>query len=267
MFRKLVKPEVSINVTDPNGVTVDQDESIYINCNVQSNPEAKAIWKTGHKYISTSLYKVEGNMLVIKKATRDFNGITFECSATNSAGMSKPAAVKINVLCKCFLVVCSIHTNSALFTSNTVPPELKDSSPLHQKIQLNSQGSVFCHFKGNPKPKVHWFLQSAVNGESRELPVVDEQHSGELLFTNMSYKDAGTYTCDGRNYNRKLGREDRQQPQSMSVEVYGRPEFLQPERIVTASLGFDTLVTQTFCSNPFPSRVFWVYNQQEKHVE
>ncbi len=65
-----------------------------------------------HIQIDSQLPNVgyESNYLIVHRISKDMNNAEFECTAQNEYGFSQTVSIKLDVLCKAFMIVCSqIH--------------------------------------------------------------------------------------------------------------------------------------------------------------
>ena len=95
------------------------------------------------------------------------------------------------------------------FISLPVDPPNVTTVPVDQVKNKSDTVDLFCHFSGNPSPKVHWYMSTIkLSTNNRVLVSMESEYSGELglyLVTSnlhISYlqsSDEALYLCAGEN--------------------------------------------------------------------
>ncbi|XP_075586482.1 kin of IRRE-like protein 1 isoform X2 [Dermatophagoides farinae] len=217
--------------------TAYEGKDLEIECHVEANPEANIYWKPRSEKINETKYKVLGNKLLLRNIDYTFDGEEFQCSAQNTIGPSKTESVKLNVL---------------------YPPRLVSIDFPRKNITVGDDMQFECTFVGNPAPKIRWCFTDAIHN-NLYYPKASDDNPGVLIIRNASYLNEGSYYCQGINYNWILNKENMVPSSQFAVNIVGRPLFINDKKTVTGYRGLDTKVEQSFCSDPPPDQVYWIY--------
>ncbi|UXI19888.1 uncharacterized protein NH340_JMT05831 [Sarcoptes scabiei] len=224
--------------------TIYEGNDLEIDCHVEANPEARIFWKPTGK-IDESKYRVRNNKLLLQNISRVLNEKIFQCSAVNDIGASETESVKINVL---------------------YPPQLININYPRKNITVGDDIQFECNFAGNPEPKIRWSFTDAITKNLHHLKSSDE-NPRILVIKNATYMNEGDYYCHGINYNSILNKEITVPSSKFAINVVGKPLFLNEHKTVIGYRGLDTKLEQSFCSDPHPDKVYWIYGSNRMDVE
>nr|XP_027204918.1 hemicentin-2-like [Dermatophagoides pteronyssinus] len=225
--------------------TAYEGKDLEIECHVEANPEANIYWKPRSEKINETKYKVMSNKLLLRNIDYTFDGEEFQCSAQNAIGPSKTESVKLNVL---------------------YPPRLVNIDFPRKNITVGDDMQFECTFVGNPPPKIRWCFTDAIRN-NLYYPKASDDNPGVLIIKNVTYLNEGSYYCQGINYNWILNKENMVPSSQFAVNIVGRPLFIKDKRTVIGYRGLDTKIEQSFCSDPSPNQVYWIYGSNRIPVD
>ncbi|OTF76852.1 kin of IRRE-like protein 1-like protein [Euroglyphus maynei] len=241
-FRNKDKPYVTVK---EKTYTAYEGKDLEIECHVEANPEANIYWKPRSEKINETKYKVLGNKLLLRNIDYTFDGEEFQCSAQNAIGPSKTESVKLNVL---------------------YPPRLVSIDFPRKNITVGDDIQFECTFVGNPPPKIRWCFTDAIHN-NLYYPKASDDNPGVLVIKNATYLNEGSYYCQGINYNWILNKENMVPSSQFAVNIVGRPLFIKDKKTVIGYRGLDTKIEQSFCSDPPPNQVYWIYGSNRIPVD
>ncbi|KPM10958.1 kin of IRRE-like protein 1-like protein [Sarcoptes scabiei] len=230
--------------------TIYEGNDLEIDCHVEANPEARIFWKPTGK-IDESKYRVRNNKLLLQNISRVLNEKIFQCSAVNDID----------------------------------PPQLININYPRKNITVGDDIQFECNFAGNPEPKIRWSFTDAITKNLHHLKSSDE-NPRILVIKNATYMNegccfdefleskykpflylSGDYYCHGINYNSILNKEITVPSSKFAINVVGKPLFLNEHKTVIGYRGLDTKLEQSFCSDPHPDKVYWIYGSNRMDVE
>lgn len=232
-----------LNVTYRPIVSVDrrvfnvlENHNLSIECHVDANPMAPAMWKSD----TTKNYKTVDNSLILTEVKgKAMDDKEFQCTAKNVVGGSETVTIVISV---------------------SYRPHIAVKTPKVQSVLVGGDVEMICETSGNPKPTITWtFVDYVYNQQHNPSPA----DPSKLVIHNVSYLDEGDYYCEGEN---KIGNDiNKATSEKMIVSVSGKPQFLSPNEPVIGFKNENTAVEAVFCSDPPPTRVTWMYDSISQH--
>ncbi|KAM7349143.1 neuroglian isoform 1-T6 [Cochliomyia hominivorax] len=161
---------------EPEIQNAAEDETVEFRCEAAGSPEPTIQWIHNGKPISQAPPNprriVENNRIIIKELLKSDTG-NYGCNATNSLGYVYKD-VYLNVL--------------------ALPPEIEE--PPRKEATVDGKNvTMRCRVFGAPKPQVKWIRNGLelTGGRYTVLP------SGDLEIQQVSFNDAGQYTCFAKN--------------------------------------------------------------------
>ncbi|XP_065366259.1 neuroglian isoform X2 [Calliphora vicina] len=161
---------------EPEMQNAAEDETVEFRCEAAGSPEPTIQWIHNGKPISQAPPNprriVETNRIIIRDLLKLDTG-NYGCNATNSLGYVYKD-VYLNVL--------------------ALPPEIEE--PPRKEATVDGKNvTMRCRVFGAPKPQVKWIRNGLelTGGRYTVLP------SGDLQIQQVSFNDAGQYTCFAKN--------------------------------------------------------------------
>jgi len=165
-------------------IVVSKGDSVTIVCSLQGKPMPVIRWfKEGKKItIDGMKYQAQGDELYIQSATEADGGI-YGCVGENMAGRNTASSN---------LIVGEspkiVKGTGKIFRS--LPTTMKAVIGQSIGIRQNSVLMIVCEYSGTPSPLISWTR----NGNEVDSSLLAEG-SKILLLRNVSFTDAGNYTC------------------------------------------------------------------------
>lgn len=212
---------------EPEIINAAEDETVEFRCEATGVPEPTIKWIHNGKPISEAVSndrrKVSSNTIQLKKLLKGDTG-NYGCNATNSLGY----------------VYKDVYLNVLALPPEIVEPPRQEATVIHRAVTLT------CRVFGAPKPEVKWIR----NGLELTGGRYKVQENGDLQITDVSFADAGDYTCYATN---KFGKADANgtlvvkdytritdQPQDYEVPA-GNPATFRCNAIADSSLDLQIL--------------------------
>lgn len=151
---------------------VEIGNNISIECNAVGNPKPKTFWSKSNENRLNNRSFDEGTVLTIVNVELGDAG-TYTCKADN--GVSPTLSVDIEL---------EVQESPQLIRE-----------PDTNTINENESIEFECSFKGSPKPKVDWYLNSKLLSNDNNIVMSD----GKIRINSVEKKHAGIYQCFGTN--------------------------------------------------------------------
>jgi hypothetical protein len=226
--------------------TVNEGSSLRVDCTVDANPLAQAVWKNRDGKVDNNDYRTEYNTLIIETLSKKMDQAEFACTASNQYGTSQEERITLDVL----------HD-----------PYLVDAADSQQNVELGHSVRLFCDYKGNPIPKIMWYQINPITDQVRNRPTDSDENPGVLVLQNVTYHDEGHYYCEALNHNSITNKEVVVRSSKITVDVHGKPAIIQKNEVTYGYRGTNTDIEQLFCSDPPPTAVYWTYGSLRIDVQ
>ncbi|XP_002734929.1 uncharacterized protein LOC100329048, partial [Saccoglossus kowalevskii] len=219
-------------IPGPSDITVDEGDSITLQCSASGLPKPQVEWMKGSYKINDlnidNLIDIGNGSFTIRDIAAEDAGI-YACSAYN--GLGQPAIYRV-------------------FVTVLVPVEIQEG----QSVVTASRGETVqlkCHATGVPKPNVYWHKGSVRLPAG--IPRFSQIQDDSLEISSVSLSDAGDYVCTGVNNVGTI------QKKTITLVVHADVDIISGPLDITATVGDIITLTCQATGSPPPS-IKWSVN-------